>query len=126
MLSDNHPQDRGREIADIITPWNYQFDFKINRSFTLENYPLTAYIYIQNFFNRKNVQQVYWRTGTTEDDGSYYNPDLRELVAELRGEEFFTLYQFINIDHRQEYQWAQGGDLFGRPREIRFGLQIEF
>ena len=112
-------------IANITTPRNYQFDFKINRSFAFGNSPLTAYIYIQNFFNRKNVLHVYWRTGTVEDDGSY-DPDRRELIAELWGEEFFTLYQFINIDHRQEYEWAQGGDLFGKPREIRFGLQMEF
>ncbi len=43
-----------------------------------------------------------------------------------QGEEFLTLYQLINIDHRQEYAWGQGGDLFGRPREIHFGLQLEF
>lgn len=112
-------------LANITTPRNYQFDFKIDRSFILGNSPLTASIYIQNFFNRKNVQQVYWRTGTTEDDGSY-DPDSRERIVESRGEEFFTLYQFINIGHRQEYAWGQGGDLFGKPREIRFGLQIEF
>ena len=61
-----------------------------------------------------------WRTGTTEEDGS------KELLVDSQGEEFLTLYQLINIDHRQEYTWGQGGDLFGRPREIRFGLQLEF
>ena len=120
MLSDDEPRGRTGVIANIITPRNYQFDFKIDRSFALGNSPLTASIYIQNFFNRKNVQQVYWRTGSTEEDGS------KELLADFKGEEFLTLYQFINIDHRQEYGWAQGGDLFGKPREIRFGLQMEF
>jgi len=36
------------------------------------------------------------------------------------------LYDLINHGHRQHYEVNQGGDLFGRPREIRFGLQIGF
>jgi len=125
LLSDSDPRGRRDVIANITTPRNYLFDFKINRSITLANSPLTAYIYIQNLLNRQNVQQVYRRTGTTDDDGSF-DSRLREQIVESRGEEFFTLYQLINIDHRQEYAWGQGGDLFQRPREIRFGLQLEF
>jgi len=120
LLSDSDPRDRREVKANITTPRNYLFDFKFNRSITLGNSPLTAYIYIQNLFNRKNVQQVYRRTGTTDDDGS------EGLSVDSHVEEFLTLYQLINIEHRQEYAWGQGGDLFGRPREIRFGLQLEF
>lgn len=121
MLSDNNPRGRRIVIGNITTPRNYQFDFKIDRSFILGNSPLTVYVYIQNILNRKNVQQVYWRTGTAEEDGS------SELLREFEeDEDFFALDQLINIDHRQEYTYAQGGDLFGKPREIRFGLQIEF
>ena len=119
MLSDDDPRGRSIVIGNITTPRNYQFDFKIDRIFTLGNSPLTVYVYIQNILNRKNVQQVYWRTGTAEEDSS------NELLTAVE-EDFLALYQLINIDHRQEYAWAQGGDLFGRPREIRFGLQVGF
>ena len=119
MLSDNEPRIRRGVKANITTPRIYQFDLKINRSFSLGNSPLTAFIYIQNLLNRKNVQHVYWRTGTAEEDGS------RELLTGDQLEGYFELYELINIGHRQEYTWGQGGDLFGKPREIRFGLQIE-
>ena len=119
MLGDDYPILRFKTIADITTPRIYQFDLKINRSFSLGSSPLTAYLYIQNLLNRKNVQHVYWRTGTAEEDGS------RELLTGDQLEGYFELYELINIGHRQEFTWEQGGDLFGKPREIRFGLQIE-
>ena len=120
------PRGRNKVSAKITTPWNYQFDFKMDRSFYLGKFPLTAFIYVQNVFNHKNVQHVYWRTGVTSTDGSFgISSGTREFLESL-GEEFILLYEQINIGHRQEYQWSQGGDLFGRPREIRFGLQIGF
>lgn len=128
MLSDNDPRTRKSKIANIVTPMNYQFDFKVNRKFSLGKIPFTAFMYIQNVFNRKNVQHVYWRTGSTADDGSFnIYPGMKKEFIENYGypKEFFVLYDLINLQHRQHYQIEQGGDLFGRPREIRFGLQIE-
>jgi hypothetical protein len=87
---------------------------------------LTAFVYVQNLFNRKNVQHVYWRTGSTSEDGSFtYDPGLKQLLLNSVGTEFFELYDLINLQHRQHYQIKQGGDLFSRPREIRFGLELE-
>lgn len=87
---------------------------------------MTTFIYIQNLFNRKNIQHVYWRTGTANEDGSFdLYPGSKQFFIENLGEEFFMLYDLINLQHRQHYQLQQGGDLFGRPREVRFGLQIE-
>jgi hypothetical protein len=125
LLSDYDPRFRS-EVAKITTPWNYQFDFKIDRSFKLGSGPLKIYLYVQNLFNRKNVQQVYWRTGTTSDDGSFNAfPGDREHFLATYGANAFVLYDLINLKHRQHYQIRQGGDLFGRPREIRFGLQVD-
>ncbi len=126
ILSDADSRFRSNEIARIITPWNYQFDFKLDRQFSLGKISLTGLVYIQNLFNRKNIQHVYWRTGTANEDGSFdLYPGSKEFLIEKLGEEFFVLYDLINLEHRQHYQITQGGDLFGRPREIRFGLQIE-
>lgn len=72
------------------------------------------------------MQHVYWRTGNASADGSFDSPGLREIIAQANREEFFVLYDLINHGHRQHYEVRQGGDLFGRPREIRFGLQIGF
>ena len=127
LLNDDHPRLRTNEIANITTPWNYLFDLKVDRTFKIGNFALTSYIYIQNLFNRKNVIHVYRRTGSTSADGSFQlYPGNKEFFESIHGEEFFILYDLINTQHRQHYQMTQGGDLFGRPREIRFGLQINF
>jgi hypothetical protein len=126
LLSDYDPRSRDRVLADITTSWNYQFDFKIDRAFAIGDVSLNAYLYVQNLFNRKNVQHVYWRTGTTTADGSFDHPGHREELVQTLGEEFFVLYDLINVQHRQHYQMRQGGDLFGRPREFRLGLQVGF
>jgi hypothetical protein len=98
---------------------------KLDRQFSLGKISLTAFFYVQNLFNRKNIQHVYWQTGTTSEDGSFtYYPGLKQFYLNSVGTEFFELYDLINLQHRQHYQIKQGGDLFGRPREIRFGLQI--
>jgi len=96
----------------------------VDRTFSIGGTPLTAFLYVQNLFNRKNIQHVYWRTGSAMQDGTFLDPSLRDVVEMTQGEEFFTLYDLINHDHRQHYELTQGGDLFGRPREIRFGLQV--
>jgi len=126
LLEDAEPRGRSALVARITTPWNHQFDFKLDRTFELIGFPLTGFVYIQNVFNRKNVQHVYWRTGNASADGSFDSPGLREIIAQANREEFFVLYDLINHGHRQHYEVSQGGDLFGRPREIRFGLQIGF
>ncbi|MCU0643926.1 MAG: hypothetical protein MUC94_06660 [bacterium] len=125
LLHDADPRWR-TEAAHIITPWNYQFDFKLDRQFLFGGIGVTAFVYIQNLLNTKNVLHVYWRTGATSEDGSFdLCPGSKEIFIENLGEEFFVLYNLINLQHRQHYQMQQGGDLFGRPREIRFGFQIE-
>jgi hypothetical protein len=126
LLSDSDPMLRQLEVARVITPWNYTFDLKIGRPLSVGKLGCKAYVYAQNLFNRKNAQQVYWRTGVTSTDGSFDNFAYAQIAKDDYGERFFVLYDLINIGHRQHYQITQGGDLFGRPREIRFGLKFDF
>lgn len=110
---------------ESTTPWYYTFDFKIDRKFDLGAVQATFYLYVQNAFNRKNAQQVYVNTGLTTEDGAH-TPNVRAFLQESFGDDFLALYDQINHQHRQHYQIMRGGDLFGRPREIRFGLQMAF
>lgn len=122
MLTDDDPRSRTDEIARITTPWVLEFDAGISRVFRFGKFHLTAFVYAQNLLNRKNEIHVYRRTGTTSDDGT-----LERYGQYWYGDdEFFDLYQLINHGHREHYRRKQGGDLFGRPREIRFGIQVGF
>lgn len=111
-------RSRINKTARITTPWNYQFDFKLDKTLNIAKAPVKIFIYIQNVFNKKNIQHVYWRTGNANNDGSL------ESYRKFRSLEFIKLYELINYSHQQHYASSQGGDLFGRPREIRFGAQV--
>jgi hypothetical protein len=105
------------------TPGQQVLDFKIDRSFAVGSFPLKLFVYVQNVLNRKNVQHVYLHTGTATNDGAH-TPQVRDVLLEYWGEDFLALYDHINHGHRQHYQIVNGGDLFGQPREIRFGVQV--
>ena len=107
------------------THWRFTLDLRIDKTIKLgKNGSITFYTYIQNLLNKKNINHVHWKTGNTVDDGS------AEFFDYSRDQEFFddfyTLYQAINLDHRQHYRTDEGGDLFGRPREIRFGVSFNY
>ena len=121
MLS--NPDPLGDEVENAKTPWNHLFDVKLNRAFKVGKLPLNVYVYVQNILNRRNVKHVYPHTGTTTHDGWQTNNVLK-FLTEGHGEGHIQLYDLINHGHRQHYQITRGGDLFGRPREIRFGLSV--
>jgi hypothetical protein len=107
------------------TPWRFTLDLKIDKTVKLgKTGELTFYAYAQNILNKKNVNHVHWKTGNTVDDGSSEFFDYSK--DENWFDDFYTLYELINLDHRQQYRIAEGGDLFGRPREIRFGVSFNY
>ncbi len=108
------------------TPWRFSIDLKIDKTIKIgKTGELTFYVYAQNILNKKNVNHVYWKTGNTVDDGS---SEIFEFHKENFDwfDDFYTLYELINIEHRQYYRNSEGGDLFGRPREIRFGISFNY
>ncbi len=107
------------------TPWRFTLDVRINKTVKLgKTGELTFYAYIQNLLNRKNINHVHWKTGNTVDDGS---ADFFDYSREQDWfDDFYTLYELINLEHRQHYRTREGGDLFGRPREIRLGISFNY
>lgn len=116
-----------KEIDTMITPWTYKTDLSVQKRIMVNNLEMGFSLNILNLFNFKSIEHVYAETGKTDDDHS-----LEDLQGHFNSypsqymESFFQLYQLINIGHRQHYRERQGGDLFGRPREIRFGIDFSF
>ena len=79
-----------------------------------------------NLLNTKNVVNVYSRTGSAYDDGYLTNPDLSGLTVRALGQKYVETYGKISLQHRLHYFDNQGGDLFSSPRQIRFGMRLEF
>ena len=99
---------------------------KVHKTVHFGDIDLTAYFYVHNLFNRKNAQNVYARTGSTSSDGSFSFDNRMDLLEQGWPPDALQLYELINIGHRQHYALTQGGDFFGHPREIRFGVEVNF
>ena len=70
---------------------------------------------------------VYNRTGSDKDDGFLTNPELSQQIVEASGgQQYVQLYEAINLLNRQAYWSNEGGDIYDAPRQIRFGLQLDF
>ena len=101
---------------------------KLDKLVNLGNLNASVYVYVSNLFNRRNVLNVYNRTGDAYDDGFLSDPSLSEKVVEGLGENFVPLYKAINLENRQHWFAVNGldADIFGLPRQIRFGMMFNF
>ena len=114
-------------INRSTTPWTFQTNLRIDKGFSLFGLNAKVYSYVINLFNRKNVLNVYNRTGTDKDDGFLTNPELSQQIVEASGgQQYVQLYEAINLANRQAYWSNEGGDIYDAPRQIRFGLQFDF
>ena len=120
---------RSRKPAESInvssTPWTFEVDLKVDKEVDLFGVDANLYMYVYNLFNRRNVINVYGRTGNAEDDGFLTNPDLSSQIVEASGGQTYRqLYEAINLANRQHYWATEGGDILGDPRQIRFGVEL--
>lgn len=113
------------------TPSVFQVDLRIDKTFRLYD-RLSANIYVNviNLFDRKNVENVFLRTGTTDDDGYISDPELSAQLTQTYGQQYVDLYRAINIDYYEQYQQAGGLNtvpfFYGQPRQIRLGIRLEY
>ncbi|MCG3157148.1 MAG: hypothetical protein DKINENOH_03779 [bacterium] len=115
-----------------LTPWNYDINLRLDKTVAIGQLGLNLYMYVQNLTNRKNVVNVYRRTGNAYDDGFLNNPDLSgAIIAANGGQPYVSLYRAINLNGNGD-NYAQsetdviGLQLLGPPRQIRFGAKLEF
>ena len=130
LLNDRDPRSRvpSEPIGGSTTPWTFTTDLKLSKDFDLGNLNAGVYVFISNVFNRRNVLNVYNRTGDAYDDGFLTNPELSEKIVAGLEEEFVPLYRAINLENRQHWIDDRGvaRDLFNTPREIRIGVKLDF
>ncbi len=113
------------EFLDWATPWTFEADLRLDKGFNLFGADAQIFMYVQNLFDKQNVINVYSRTGNDKDDGFLTNPDMSSQIIEASGGLTYTqLYQAINLVNRQHYWYNQTGDIYGEPRQIRFGLKF--
>jgi len=121
-------------LSNSSTPWIYQFDLRVDKTFSIMD-KLSANIYfaVINLFDTRNIENVFLRTGSTDDDGYITDPALGGKLVETYGPEYAALYRAVNIDYSEQWQVAQNGApittqplFYGPPRQIRFGIRLEY
>ena len=121
-------------LNSSTTPSTFQVDLRLDKTFNIyDKLSANIYLWVTNLFDTKNVYNVFLRTGTATDDGYLSDPSLGGQLAVQNGPKFSELYHAMNIDYYQAYQAAGGitqgvgsSLLFGPPREIRFGIRLEY
>ena len=129
LLTDGDPRGRNplEPIGNSTTPWMFTTDLKVDKGIKIGNMNASIYMYVANLFNRRNVINVYNRTGNAYDDGFLTDPDLSQKVIEgPDGDLYVKLYEAINLENRAHWKLDQGTDLFGPPREVAVGIKVSF
>jgi outer membrane receptor protein involved in Fe transport len=121
-------------LNSSTTPSTFQVDLRIDKTFNIyDNLSANIYLWVTNLFDTRNIYNVFLRTGTASDDGYLSDPTLGAQLAAKNGPKYSELYKALNIDYYQAYQIAGGitqgigsSLLYGPPREIRFGIRLEY
>ncbi|MFQ5864272.1 MAG: TonB-dependent receptor domain-containing protein [bacterium] len=119
-------------INGSLTPWNWEVNLRLDKTIDFGKFDTNFYIYVQNLTNRRNVVNVFRRTGNPWDDGFLAYDGSASIIAAHGGDPFLALYNAINlsgngINYSRDDGAGRGGfDLFGTPRQIRVGARIEF
>jgi hypothetical protein len=106
----------------------------LDKTFTLfDKLNANIFVNIINLFDMLNVENVFMRTGSTDDDGYITDPALGGKLVETYGPEYAALYRAINIDYYDQWQAANNGApiltqplFYGPPRQIALGVRLEY
>jgi len=102
-----------------IMPSTFQVDLRIEKSFNIfDRLNANFYIFVVNLFDTKNVQNVFLATGSADDNGYVTNPTYIADKKLLYGDSFADLYRSMNI--------TNADFLYDAPRQIRFGIRLEY
>jgi len=95
----------------VYRGWNLRTDLKLDKGFSIWKTNWDAYIYVQNLFNTELVNNVFGSTGLPGDNGYLLTP-----TGAAQNQNFKDNF---NQRIKSIANW-------GTPRQIRFGLKMNF
>ena len=121
-------------INASLTPWNFEVNLRLDKTVSFGRFDTNFYVYATNLTNRKNVINVFPRTGNAFNDGFLEDSDLSGAIIDAQGgDPFVALHQAINLNGNGNNFSDDPGALapvgsllLGNPRQIRFGARFEF
>ena len=121
-------------LNNSTTPWQFQVDLRIDKTVRLfDMVDANIYVFVINLFDTKNVENVFLRTGSPDDDGYLNNPSQGGQLVSTYGPDYERLYRAVNIDYYEQWRYAVTGApyttnpfMYGPPRQIRLGIRLEY
>jgi len=104
-------------IGASTTPWFFQLDMRLDKTVSIGPLDANFYIYVINLLGTDNVENVFSRTGSAESDGYFLTQGGYADVASL-GPGFQNMWTSL-------YNGRNAAN-YGPPRQIRFGLRLEY
>jgi hypothetical protein len=150
IYSSGHPFTRGQGSGNLegdarfrqpleplnssTTPATFQVDMRLDKTFDIADlFNLNIYFYVINLFDTENIQNVFMRTGSASDDGYLGDPNQGGQQIATFGEDYARVYRALNLDYHQDWYNATTGaayttqpTIYGPPRQIRFGIRLEY
>lgn len=114
------------ELNASSTPWVYQLDFRLDKSFKVGPVDMNVYVWVINVLNTENIQNVFIQTGTANDDG-YLTTSQGALNLQTYGAQYEAYYRAFLANG---FGFSQGTpvdyNIYGVPRQIRLGLRVDY
>jgi hypothetical protein len=149
--SSGHPYTKGKGGADLegdprdrqpleplnnsTTPSIFQLDMRLDKTFNIADVlNLNIFLWAINILDTRNINNVFLRTGTPDDDGFLNDPAQGEIQAAALGPDYVALYNALNLSYGQQWRKATSPSgavttnsfFFGPPRQIRLGIRLEY
>ena len=130
-LNDTRSRQALEPVNASSTPWNHLVDLRVDKSFNITDDMLaTVYMRVNNLFNTKNIINVFPVTGSAENDGLLTGvidqKRAESLINSYGGQDYIDMYNAINLKNGQAYWDQVGGQLYGHPRQIFFGIKLTY
>lgn len=120
----------GQGLQGSRLPWHYMMDLRIDKQFALNfrkkaldgikrksDLGLTAFIYVQNLLNTRDVLSVYGFTGRADDNGYLASPQGQLTTqSSVNPQSYYDLYSLS----------LQNPGMLNNPRRINLGLSLNF
>lgn len=104
-------------IGSSTTPWFFELDARIDKTVTLGPVDLNVFVYVINLLGTDNPTNAFFRTGDPKDDGWFSTAD-GKADALNNGAQYVDFYNAINL--------GRNSGNFGPPRQIRFGVKLDY
>jgi outer membrane receptor protein involved in Fe transport len=104
-------------IGASTTPWFFQLDARLDKTISIGTLDLNIYVYVINLLGTDNAINAFLRTGDPKNDGWLATSTGQAAVAQF-GQQYVDLYN-------ARYNGENSGN-FGPPRQIRFGLKLDY